>query len=165
MAAGPLSYSQALRVIGQNLISLGPEQFELVKSGDGYLVRLPKAEVTVLLPAKSSFLGKLVNKIRGSAEPEAKTSHSISFNEMAILRSDIEQQAKRRTDSPRDARDLSFALRVVGNYLDRRLAREFTIWVSVDGVKVQYDQKQDMFTRQQLYDLGIQMYLKRSSRR
>lgn len=159
MVAGTLSCSQALRVIGQNLMPLGASQFELVKSGDSYVVRLGQTEA-----AKSSLFDKLVNKIRGNAESETKTPENISFSSMDILRSDIEQQAKRKTDSPRDARDLSFALRIVGNYLDRRLAREFTISVNPDSIQVHYDQKQETFTPQHLYDLGIQMYLKRSSR-
>lgn len=158
MAAGTLSYSQALRVIGQNLTPLGTEEFELVKSGDAYVVHLPQAET--LPAANSSFFDKLVQKLK----PPAKTPESISFSSMDLLRSDIEQQGKRQVDSPRDARDLSFALRVVGNYLDRRLAREFTVSVNPDTIQVRYDQKQESFTSQHIYDLGIQMYLKRPDR-
>ena len=38
MAAVTLSYAQALRVIGQNLIPLGIDSFELAKWGDDYIV-------------------------------------------------------------------------------------------------------------------------------
>ena len=158
MAAGTLSYSQALRVIGQNLTPLGASQFELAQSSDGYVVRLPKTEVP--LAENSSFFDKLVQKLK----PPAKTLESISFSGMDLLRSDIEQQAKRQIDSPRDTRDLSFALRIVGHYLDRRLAREFTVSVNPESIQVNYDQKQESFTPQHIYDLGIQMYLKRPNR-
>ena len=158
MAAGTLSYSQALRVIGQNLTPLGASQFELAKSSEGYIVRLPNIEVP---PAESpSFFDKLLQKFK----PPAKTLESISFSSMDLLRSDIEQQAKRQTDSPRDARDLSSSLRIVGHYLDRRLAREFTVSVHPESIEVKYDQKQESFTPQHIYDLGIQMYLKRPNR-
>jgi len=158
MAAGTLSYSQALRVIGQNLTPLGANEFELAKSGDGYVVHLPQPET--LPAANSSFFDKLIQKLK----PPAKTPDSISFSSLDLLRSDIEQQAKRQTDSPRDTRDLSFALRVVGHYLDRRLAQEFTVSVNPDSIQVRYDQKQESFTPQHIYDLGIQMYLKRPDR-
>ena len=158
MAAGTLSYSQALRVIGQNLTPLGASQFELAQSSDGYVVRLSKTKVP--LAENSSFFDKLVQKLK----PPAKPLESISFSSLDLLRSDIEQQAKRQTDSPRDTRDLSFALRVVGHYLDRRLAQEFTVSVNPDSIQVRYDQKQESFTPQHIYDLGIQMYLKRPDR-
>ena len=158
MPAGTLSYSQSLRVIGQNLTPLGASQFELATSSDGYVVRLPKPEAP---PAgNSSFFDKLVERLK----PPAKTLESISFSSMDLLRSDIEQQAKRKTDSPRDNRDLSFALRIVGHYLDRRLARDFTVSVNPELIQVNYDQKQEGFTPQHIYDLGIQMYLKRANR-
>lgn len=158
MAAGTLSYSQALRVIGQNLTPLGASQFELDKSGDGYVVRLPQAEAPPA--ANSSFFDKLVQKLK----PSTKPLESISFSSMDLLRSDIEHQANRKAGSPRDTRDLSFWLRVVGHYLDRRLAREFTVSVNLDSIQVRYDQKQESFTPQHIYDLGIQMYLKRPNR-
>jgi len=161
MAAGTFSYSQALRVIGQNLMPLGTDRFELVKSGDDYVVLMRQAESSGTVPAKKTFFNKFIKKIVGSADPDKKTPERISFSSMDILTSDIERQAKRRSGSPRDVRDLSFVLRVLGNYLDRKAAREFTISVNPDSIKVRYDQKEERFTSQDLYDLGIQMYLRR----
>jgi hypothetical protein len=161
MAAGTFSYSQALRVIGQNLMALGADRFELVKSGDDYVVLIRQAESSGTVPAKKTFLNKIIEKIVGSADPDKKTPERISFSSMDILKSDIEQQAKRRSGSPRDVRDLSFVLRVLGSYLDRKAAREFTISVNPDSIKVRYDPKEERFTSQDLYDLGIQMYLRR----
>jgi hypothetical protein len=164
MAAVTLSYSQALRVIGQNLMPLGVDGFEVVKSGDDYVVRMRQADIPEALSAKKTFFNKLVEKIVGNTDADKKTPERISFSSMDILTSDIEQQAKRRTGSPRDVRDLSFVLRVLGNYLDRKAAREFSISVDPDSIKVRYDQKEERFTTQDLYDFGIQMYLRRSGR-
>lgn len=155
MAAVTLSYSQALRAIGQNLTPLGATGFELLKWGSDYVV---------WLSARKSFFNKFVEKIFGSVDPEKKIPQRIYFSDLDILTWDIEQQKKRRTGSPTDTRDLSFVLRVVGNYLDRKEAREFTISVDPDAVKVRYDRKEERFTVQDLYDLGIRMYLRRSGR-
>jgi len=164
MAAVTLSYSQALRVIGQKLVPLGTDWFELVKWGDDYVVWMMHAKFSRALSAKKTFFNKFIEKILGKANLDRKTPERIYFDSMDILRSDIEQQAKRRTGSPTDSRDLSFVLRVLGNYLDRKAAREFTISVNPDSIWVRYDQKEQSFTLQDLYDLGIQMYLRRSSR-
>ncbi len=93
-----------------------------------------------------------------------QTPNRMYFSDVEIFIADTERQSKRRPNSPKDVRDLSFVLRVLGNYLDRQSAREFTISWSMDAIKVRYDQKEESFTFQNLYDLGIHMYLKRSSR-
>src|SRR5215470_15893886 len=161
MAAVTLSYSQALRVIGQNLMPLGTGRFELVKRGDDYVVWPRHDELPRALSVKKTLFSSLVEKVLGNA---SKIPEHIYFNDMDIATSDIEQQAKRKTGSPKDARDLSFVLRVVGNYLDRRAAREFTILVKPESIEVRYDRKEEIFTLQDLYDLGIKMYLRRSDR-
>ena len=121
-------------MIGQNLMALGTDRFDLVKSGDDYVVLIRQVESSGTVPAKKTFLNKIIEKIVGSADPDKKTPERISFSSMDILTSDIEQQAKRRSGSPRDVRDLSFVLRVLGNYLDRKAAREFTISVNPDSI-------------------------------
>src|SRR5262245_43382008 len=155
MAAATLSYSQALRAIGQNLTPLGAGGFELVKWGNDYVV---------WLSAKKTFFNKFVEKIFGSADPEKKNPEHLYFSDLDILTWEIEQQKKRSTGSPTDSRDFSCVCRVVVNYLDSKRALEFTISVDADAIKVRYDRQEESFTSQDLYDLGIQMYLKRSSR-
>jgi len=63
-----------------------------------------------------------------------------------------------------DARNLSLVLRVVGDYLDRKGIGDFAILWSTDSVKVSYGKKVESFTIQDLYDLGVRMYLRRSNR-
>jgi hypothetical protein len=62
-----------------------------------------------------------------------------------------------------NANNLSLTLRVVGDYLDRKNAREFTISWSMSSVSV-YDDKREDFSSQNLYDGGLHMYLRRSNR-
>ena len=165
MAAVTLSYAQALRVIGQNLIPLGIDSFELAKWGDDYIV-WEHGGFARDQSAKQTFFKKVTRKIVGHADSEREVLNRIYFSNVEIFNSDIEQQAKRRiSDSPSDLRDLSFVLRVLGGYLDRKAAREFTISWSMNSIKLRYDQKEENFTLQNLYDFGISMYLKRSDRR
>ena len=99
-------------------------------------------------------------------DSEREIQNRIYFSHVEIFNSDMEHQSKRNiSDSPSDLRDLSFVLRVLGGYLDRKAAREFTISWSMNSIKLRYDQKEENFTLENLYDLGISMYLKRSDRR
>ena len=165
MAAVILSYAQALRVIGQNLIPLGIDSFELAKWGDDYIV-WEHGGFARDLSAKQTFFEKITRKIVGHADSEREILNRIYFSNVEIFNSDMEQQAKRRSsNSPSDLRDLSFVLRVLGGYLDRKAAREFTISWSMNSIKLRYDQKEENFPLQNLYDFGISMYLKRSDRR
>jgi hypothetical protein len=68
---------------------------------------------------------------------------------------------ERKPDSQTDRRDHSFVLRVVGDYLDRKSATEFAVHCSRHSVSVRCDAGAELFTRQDLCDLGIRMYLRR----
>jgi hypothetical protein len=81
-----------------------------------------------------------------------------------ILRADTERRLQRKMSSPSDRRDISFVLRVLGDYLDRKRVDQFTIFWSKDSATIGYEQKQESFTSQNLYDFGIRMYLRRSTR-
>ena len=77
----------------------------------------------------------------------------------------LKNQFKRRDPNAMpDARNLSLTLRVLGDYLDRRVAGDFAISWSTNSVRASYGQKVESFTLENLYDLGVRMYLKRSSR-
>jgi hypothetical protein len=49
--------------------------------------------------------------------------------------------------------------------LDKKLSREFSISWSPQLITVQYHGKEEIFTRDNVYDFGISMYLQRSNRR
>jgi hypothetical protein len=165
MAAVTLSYAEALRVIGQDLVALGIHSFELAKWADDYIVWV--IEDGERPPSvKKTFFEKISQKILGHSDSDKETLNRMYFPSSDIFLANIERGLKRRTsDSPKDLRDLSFVLRVLGDYLDRKAAREFTISWSMDSIRVRYDRKEESFTLQNLYDFGINMYLKRSSRR
>lgn len=62
-----------------------------------------------------------------------------------------------------DMRKLSSNLRALGGYLDRKKAGDFSIVWSIFSVKVtQYEREETLSVHQNLYDLGVQMYLNRS---
>lgn len=164
MAAETLSYAQSLRVIGQDLQGLGIGSFELDKSGDQFMVRMSSDE-----PAprsrKFTFLDRVVGRSRGSETSARRIANPIQFSRSKILWSDNENRLKRsEANAMPDARNLSLVLRVVGDYLDRKGIGDFAILWSRDSVKVSYGKKVESFTIQDLYDLGVRMYLRRSNR-
>lgn len=164
MAAETLSYAQSLRVIGQDLQGLGIGSFELDKSGDQFMVRMSSDE-----PAprarKFTFLDRVVGRSRGSETSARRIANPIQFSRSKILWSDNENRLKRsEANAMPDARNLSLVLRVVGDYLDRKGIADFAILWSTDSVKVSYGKKVESFTIQDLYDLGVRMYLRRSNR-
>jgi hypothetical protein len=164
MAAITLSHSQALRVIGQNLVSINCGSFDLITAGDDYVVTPHASEAKVTVPSKKAFLDQLLgNRFRrGKADRRASTRLFFSRSEISIA--NLEGQAKRRIGSPTDVRDLSFVLRVLGDYLDKKSASEFSILWSPHLIMVQHNEKEELFTRENVYDFGIRMYLKRSNR-
>jgi hypothetical protein len=163
MAAVALSHAQALRVIGQKLVPLGVNSFELAKWDNDYIVWIDHDEAGHVA-AKKTVFSKITQGILGHVDADKEMLNRLYFSDWDLLVAEIEQQSKRRIDSPKDVRDLAFILRVIGDYMDRKAATEFTISWSTDSIKVCYDQKIESFTLQNLYDFGISMYLRRSNR-
>ena len=165
MAAITLSHSQALRVIGQDLVPISCDSFELSTVGDDYIVTWYGSETAPSIPSRKAFLNQLVRNRLRRVKAEPKASNQLYFSRSEILISDHERQAKRRIGSPTDVRDLSFVLRVLGNYLDQKSSRVFFIAWSPRLIRVQHNGKEELFTPENVYDFGIRMYLKRSDRR
>ena len=161
--AESLSYAQSLRVVGQDLDALGVESFELAKWGDDYIVWPKRTEFTRKLSADKGFLLKITQKILGRDDPDKEIPNHLYFTPSEIACADIQRRLERKIDSPSDRRDLSFVLRVLGDYLDRKNAGQFTISWSKNSLVISYDQKQESFTSENLYDFGIRMYLRRST--
>jgi hypothetical protein len=165
MAAITLSHSQALRVIGQNLVSISCDSFDLITAGDDYVVTRHDFDPPRSAPSSKTFLNQWLTKTFRRANVERTASTRLHFSPSEILISNLQRQAERRQGNPTDVRDLSFVLRVLGDYLDKKLAREFSISWSPHLITVQYNGKEELFTRDNVYDFGISMYLKRSNRR
>lgn len=165
MPAITLSHSQALRVIGQNLVSISCDSFDLITAGDDYIVTRHDFDPPRSIPSSKTFLNQWLIKTFRRPKDEQKVPTRLRFRRSEILISNFQRQAERRIGSPTDVRDLSFVLRVLGDYLDKKLAREFSISWSPHLITVRYNGKEELFTRDNVYDFGISMYLKRSNRR
>jgi hypothetical protein len=160
--AEPHSYAQSLRVVGQDLDALGVDSFHLAKRGDEYIVWPEGAESTRKSPVEKGFLSKITQKILGEDDSDKKLPNRLCFTLSQIVSADTQRRLKRKiSDSPSDRRDLSFVLRVLGNHLDRKRAGDFAIRWSKYSAMVSYGQHEEYFTAENLYDLGISMYLKR----
>jgi hypothetical protein len=163
--AESLSHAQSLRVVGQDLDALGVDFFELAKWGDDYIVWPGQAEFTRKLSAEKGFVSKITQKILQHVYSAREIPNRLYFTPADIIWADTQRRLKRKiSGSPSDLRDLSFVLRVLGDYLDRQKAGQFTISWSQDSIIISYDQKRERFTAQNLYDFGIGMYLRRATR-
>jgi hypothetical protein len=160
MTVEPLSNSQSLRVIGQQLAGLGINAFELDKRGDEYFVRMDRGESAGKSPEKT-FPKSIFEKTPSAPD----TAREILFSTSQIIWSDTENRLRRgQTNAMPDANDLSTLLRVLGDYLDRKAASDFAISCDMGVVTVSYDQRKESFRIENLYDLGVHMYLRRTNR-
>lgn len=164
MTVEPLSNAQSLRVIGQQLASLGINSFELDKRGDEYIVRMDRSESTVKSQEGTS-LKSIPKKIPGTPVSAREIPNTICFSTSQIIWSETANQFRRgQTNAMPDANDLSTMLRVLGDHLDRKAAGDFAISCDMGFVTVSYGQKSESFKSENLYDLGVHMYLQRANR-
>jgi len=162
MACEALSHSQSLRVIGQRLHGTGINAFELNKKGDEYIVRIDPNAVVGKLSTGTIVPDSISQNIFGDYARAVPLS--LKFTTAKIPWYDGEERLRRiKPNALPDIGHLSVVLRVLGDYLDRDAADDFAILWSKYSVKVCYGDKEQIFTAQNLYDLGIMMYLRRSN--
>ena len=163
MAREPLSHSQCLRVIGQRLHATAINAFELNKNGDEYTVQIDPNSVVEKLPGgKIVAHGLRQNALNGRA---GAVPISFKFTTAEIVWHDDQQKLRRiKPSALPDIGHLSVALRVLGDYLDRNAAGDFTIVWSNYSVKVCHGDKEQVFTAQNFFDLGAAMSLRTSHR-
>jgi len=142
-----LSHAQSLRTIGQCLDDLGVAYFALDKAGPVYVAWISAEEESLESAPLSTDL-------------------AICFNEARIRQSEIVAQSRRgKSNAIPDTRNLASRMRVLGHYLDRKAATDFTLRWSGDSVKLELPREQQSFSiHQNLYDLGVCMYLQRFGR-
>ena len=171
MTPATLSYSQSLRIIGQALEVLRIYTFTVEKRGEKYIVG----------NWEPSFLKSVTDKAWGPGDWGTGDSDKILLNPqgptepLVYTSSDTNRlealgRSRRGSDSGQERHNLSLALRVVGDYLDRHRAVAFDISWARHSVTVKYQAPADghneaNFTVENLHDLGVGMYLRRSSRR
>ena len=164
MTVSTLSFAQTLRVVGQALEPLHADYFELEKSGDEYVVWMRRKDSAEKPARDQGFVDKLVKKV-WRPDSAAAMPNLVRFPSSEVHRLDNEGRSRRRSRSAMpDAHSLSLGLRALGGYLDRHAADDFAISWTAQSITVSYKQKQESFTLANLYDLGVSMYLKRSSR-
>jgi hypothetical protein len=162
MARKALSHSKSLRVIGQRLYETGVSAFELSKKGDEYNVRIDPSSVVGKLSTGKIVRDSIRQNIFGDYARAVPLS--FKFTRAEILWSDDAERLKRiKPSALPDIGHLSVVLRVLGDYLDRNAADDFAILWSTYSVKVCHGDKEQTLTAQDLYDLGIVMYLRSSN--
>ena len=153
-----LSNAQCLRVIGQCLETQPVKEFRLTTLAASYIV----SSADFVEKPPSGFLPQITRKLLRNQRPIP--SDYLIFSRPDILMMDEERRAHRKPGSPMDKRDLSWALRVVGDFLDRKRAAVFAIDWSHSSIVVRYDGRQETFTHENLYNFGVHMYLRRVER-
>ena len=152
------SYAQCLRVIGQQLDTVGISTFELEMERDDYTVRLEHGD------AKSSEKGFFRN-VAERLSAQRETPEVIHFAASDLVWLDLQWKSKRGSaGGVPDPGKLSLNLRVLGDHLDRKLAAHYAVSWTPETVKLRYDDKQESFTPGNLYDRAVHMYLRRSNR-
>jgi hypothetical protein len=137
--------------------------FELQKTGDQYTVWIDPGAAIGGLP-DGRQIGQDIRQ-DSFADPIDAAPGAYSFT-AADIADDDDRQRRRRTKAKAvaDIRHLSVVFRVLGDYLDRQAAADFVIFWSQHSVEIRYAGRAQVFTAQNLYDLGMIMYLKSSAR-
>ena len=159
------SYAQSLRAIGQALERLRINAFALQKNGENYIVS----------KWEPSFLKNISAKVWGTGGRDQtpltaqECRNSLVYSSSDTKRLQTYGRSRRGSNVNQNTYNVSLGLRVVGDYLDKKRAVAFDIWWSIESVRVRYEtpaggSKETTFTVQNLQDLGVGMYLRRSSR-
>ena len=166
MPSETLSYAQSLRVIGQDLDALGVRIFNLGKRGDEYTVWAEEEASAMASTENKNFLKKIAQQFIAPTNSNAAGINPIRFVTGDILRADTERRLNRNdSESTLDLIHLSVLMRVLGDYLDKKAADDFSIFWFRNSVKVVYSNKEESFRFDNLYDISVHMYLRRYSHR
>ena len=175
------SYAQSLRAIGELLEQSDISAIDLRKCDDVYTLQirrtLSEKDMHSDAPPSShrSFLKKISQILGLSQSVEKPWSPPPSKELRRYTASDIqrliaEQRAKHgAADKMPDGHKISQVLRVAGDWLDRRNANTFDVSFCGQTLSIRYDSPngedfQESLDTRNLYDLSIQMYLRRAKR-
>ena len=128
--------------------------------------REAKADYDILVAAGRTPKWPIMSDPGEWVEPD----HNLIYRSSDTNRLEALGQSRRGSDSGQERHNLSLALRVVGDYLDRHRAVAFDIsWVR-HSVTVKYQSpaegyKEANFTVQNLHDLGVGMFSRRPASR
>ena len=153
-----LSNAQCLRVIGQYLDAHPTNAFRLRSFGASYIV---SSEDLGKAPPPG-LLSRIRQRILSGDDPPA--SDYLVFTRREIFHLDLQRQADRKSASTIEGRDFSIALRALGDYFDRKNVDQFAIDWTQNSITARYGTHQEAFTRPELYNFGVRMYLRRADR-
>ncbi len=165
MASSTELYAQSLRVIGQALETLRINAFTLEKNADKYVV----------CDWETSFLNSVADEVRRTDDfgqmpsPQEKSENLLIYTKSDTERLEKQGRSRRGSNENPDTHTISSGLRLVGDYLDQKGAVTFNLQWSIESVKVRFEAasggpKETSFTMQNLKDLAVVMYLRRSRR-
>jgi hypothetical protein len=161
MASSTESYAHCLRVIGQALETLRINAFTLEKEGGAFVVR----------DWEPSFLKGVADEIQAEDDfnPNQKSRNILIYTHSDAERLETLGRSKRGSNENPDAMMVALGLRLVGDYLDQKKAVTFEIQWSIESARVKFEAsssgpKETSFTMQNLKDLAVVMYLRRSRR-
>ena len=165
MASSTESYAQSLRVIGQALETLRINAFILETDGNKYVVR----------DWETSFLKSVGDEIWRTDDfgqrpsPQEKSENFLIYTNSDTERLEKQGRSRRGSNENLDTHTISSGLRLVGDYLDQKKAVSFKIQWSTQSARVRFEvasggSKETSFTMQNLKDLAVVMYLRRSRR-
>ena len=125
-------------------------------------------------PWEPSFLKNITLKVWGTVGSDQLPFTVQESKDTLVYSSSDTKRLKSYGRSRRGSKDnqktynVSLGLRLVGGYLDGKGVVAFSIWWSIESVKVSEapasSLEETSFTMQNLWDLGAGMYLRRSSR-
>jgi hypothetical protein len=161
MASSTESYTHSLRVIGQALETLRINAFTLEKEGRAYVVR----------DWEPSYLKGVTDEIQAADDfnPNQKSRNILIYTHSDAERLKTLGHSRRGSQENPDTNTISSGLRLVGDYLDQKKAVTFKIYWSIESARVSFEAdssgaKETSFTMQNLKDLAVVMYLRRSRR-
>jgi hypothetical protein len=157
--------AQSLRVIGQALETLRINAFILEKQD----------EKIVVSEWEPSFLEGIAAGVWGKSDvdqmhlPPQRSAKVMIYTNSDTERLDAQGRSKRRSTGSADAYTMSSGLRALGDYFDKKRSVAFKVFWSSQSVKIRLKTaagtiQETSFTPQELQDLAVGMYLRRSNR-
>jgi hypothetical protein len=159
--------AQSLRVIGQELVTLGVDAFNLAKRDNHYTVWIEDTKFKKSVTEDRRLAARIIRRFLRDDLPAASLVPEVMhFGSQQILWKDVERQLQRSgVQETADLNEMSLLMRALGDFLDRNGADNFNLFWSKNSARVVFGEREEKFNLLNLYNMGTRMYLKRSNRR
>ena len=161
------SNSQSLRAIGQSLEFLSISSFEVERQRDNFRVRIAGDETANEKQRGRKFFDLIADVVWGACDFDTLPRQAgrlmgpLDYGSADIIRLDTQGALRRgNVNAFTDNRTLSQALRLVGDYLDRKKARAYTVSMAGQSLSLIYqtskgDESRETFNSENLYKREI----------